>query len=131
MSKDPRRFLAPVIKLLVQSLPGVGNDIADPSMREIVYDRVPVRAAASMLRFSGTVRSELESVTSPLLIIHSRNDHTAHPDNAEVIHSSVSSGDKKIEWLERSYHVITIDYDRDRVAELTTNFIRDRAKHAL
>jgi carboxylesterase len=131
MSKDPRRFLAPVIRLLVQSIPGVGNDIADPEMREIVYDRVPVRAAGSMLQFTGKVRAELENVTSPLLIIHSRNDHTAHPDNAEVIHRSVSSGDKRIEWLERSYHVITIDYDRDRVAELTTEFIKDRAKHAL
>jgi carboxylesterase len=131
MSKDPRRFLAPVIRLVVQSLPGVGNDIADPDMREIVYDRVPLRAAASMLQYTGKVRSELGNVTSPLLIIHSRNDHTAHPANAELIHKSVSSADKRIEWLERSYHVITIDYDRDRVRDLTTDFIKERAKHAL
>jgi len=130
MSKDPRRFLTPVIRLVVQSIPGVGNDVADPEMREIVYDRVPVHAAGSMLQFTAKVRGGLDDVIAPLLIVHSRNDHTAHPANAELIHRSVSSADKRIEWLERSYHVITIDYDRDRVAELTADFIKDNSKHA-
>jgi carboxylesterase len=131
MTKDPRRHFAPLIRLLVASLPGVGNDIADPEMKEIAYDRLPTSAVYSMFRFLQTVRPRLKDVRAPTLIIHSRNDHTANPDNAPLIYDSISSEDKKIEWLERSYHVITIDYDRDRVTKLTTDFIKDHAKHAL
>ena len=123
MTKDPRRFLSPVIRLLVQSLPGVGNDVADPEVKEIAYERLPTSAAYRMLQFTKRVRSQLPKVTCPLLILHSRNDHTAHPDNANVILDSVGSTDKRVEWFDRSYHVITIDYDKDRVAELTTGFI--------
>lgn len=131
MSKDPLRFLAPIMKLVVQSVPGVGNDIADPEMREVAYERVPSRAAVSMLQFIAKVRSELERVTAPLLIIHSRNDHTAHPHNAELIHKLVSSEKKRIEWLDRSYHVITVDLDRELVWQKTTDFIKENARHAL
>jgi carboxylesterase len=131
MTKDPRRHFAPLVRLLVASLPGVSNDVADPDMREIAYDRLPTRATYSMFRFLQTVRPRLKDVTVPALIVHSRNDHTAHPENATLVHDSISSTDKRIEWLERSYHVITIDYDRERVAELTTEFIQERAKHAL
>ncbi len=131
MTKDPRRHFAPLVRLLVASLPGIGNDIADPEMREIAYDRLPTSAVYSMFRYLQTVRLKLKDVTAPALIVHSRNDHTAHPDNAFLIFDSISSDDKRIEWLERSYHVITIDYDRDHVADLTANFIKERAKHAL
>ena len=48
-SKDPRRFLAPAIRFLTKSLPGVGNDICDPEARELCYDRLPTSAAYSVL----------------------------------------------------------------------------------
>jgi carboxylesterase len=63
-------------------------------------------------------------------VIHSRNDHTARPVNATLIHDGVSSEDKQLVWLERSYHVITLDYEKDQVFERTYEFIRARAKHA-
>ena len=130
-TKDPRRFLAPVVRLLVQSLPGVGNDIADPEMREIVYDRVPTRATYWMLRFVRRVRGELHRVRAPLLVMHSRNDHTADPSNADLIYNGVSSEDKDIVWFDRSYHVITVDFDRDDVYERTYRFIKEHSNHGL
>lgn len=131
MTKDPRRFLAPVIRLLIQSLPGAGNDIADPEMREIVYDRVPTRAVYQMLQFTRRARKALGSVSCPVLIIHGRNDHTAHPDNARMILDNIGSREKELVWLERSYHVITIDLERDTVYAKTLQFIKERSKHAL
>lgn len=130
MTKDPRRFLAPAVRLVVQSLPGVGNDIADPEMREIVYDRVPTKAAYSMLQFIRGARAKLPRITRPTLIIHSKNDHTAHPDNAQLIFDQIASKDKELVWLERSYHVITVDYDREQVYDKTLSFIKERAQSA-
>ncbi|MDQ4144408.1 MAG: alpha/beta fold hydrolase [Actinomycetota bacterium] len=131
ITKDPRRFFAPAIRFVLQSLPGVANDIADPEMREIAYDRIPTKAAYSMLQFTRRARRALPSVTCPTLIIHSRNDHTAHPDNAQVIYDELGTTDKEIVWLERSYHVITVDLEREQVYERTLAFIKENARHGL
>jgi carboxylesterase len=122
-TKDPRRFLAPVIRRLTKSVRGVGNDIADPSGREIVYERLPTSAAHSMLLFLKTARAALPHVRCPVLVMHGRNDHTVHPGNARVIYDSVASPDKELVWLERSYHVVTLDFDRDEVFNRTYEFI--------
>ena len=126
-SKDPRRFLSPVIRKLVKSLPGVGNDIADPELKEIVYDRIPTNAAYYLLRQLKRTQLGLPSVTAPILVMHGRNDHTVPPFNAQLIHDRVGSIDKELVWLERSYHVITLDHDRDEVFERTYRFIADRS----
>jgi carboxylesterase len=130
-SKDPRRFLAPVIKRVTASLPGVGNDIADPAGKEIAYDRLPTAAADQVLAYVKKAKAALPWVNAPILVMHGRNDHTVHPSNAEYIYEHVGSTDKELLWLERSYHVVTLDYDKDVVAEKTFGFIKERAKNAL
>ena len=127
-TKDPRRFATPIVKRLVRSIPGVGNDIADPEGREIAYDRVPTSAAHEMLRVLRMSRVGLPSIKCPLLVMHSHNDHTVHPSNAQYIYDTVGSTDKEIVWLDRSYHVVTLDYDKDVVSERTYEFIKERAR---
>jgi carboxylesterase len=127
-TKDPRRFASPIVKRLVRSIPGVGNDIADPDGKEIAYDRVPTAAAHEMLRFLRRARVGLPSIQCPVLVMHSHNDHTVHPSNAQYIHDTVASSDKNIVWLDRSYHVVTLDYDKDVVSERTYEFIKERAR---
>jgi carboxylesterase len=63
--------------------------------------------------------------------MHARQDHTVHPSNAQYIYDNVASTDKELVWFERSYHVITVDYEKDEVFERTFNFIKERAKNAL
>ncbi len=130
-TNDPRRFFAPLIRFVTKSLPGVGNDICDPDSREICYDRLPTTATYSMLRFLGRARAALPQVTCPVLVMHGRNDHTVHPANATIIMKNLSSSDKELVWMERSYHVITLDYDRDQVYEKTFEFIKQRARSGL
>lgn len=127
-TKDPRRFAAPVIRRLVASLPGVGNDIADPEGREIAYDRLPTSAAHEMLRFIKRANLGLPAIRCPLLVMHSKNDHTVHPANAQHIYDTVGSPDKELVWMDRSYHVLTLDYDRDEVFERTYKFIKERTR---
>jgi carboxylesterase len=130
-TRDPRRFLAPVISRVTRSLPGVGNDIADPAGREIAYERFPTAAAASMLTFLRRARRGLHRVRQPILVMHGRTDHTVAPDNAELIFNSVASTDKQLVWCERSYHVITLDYDREEVLKRTYEFIKERSRDAV
>ncbi len=130
-TKDPLRFLAPVLPRLTKSLKAVGNDIAMPGIDERAYERFPTIAGASMLKLTHDIRSDLPKVRCPVLILHSRNDHTAHPDNATEIHSRISSTDKEIVWYERSYHVLTLDYDKDDVYDRTYGFIKERSADAV
>lgn len=125
--KDPRRLFARAIRHLTPSLPGVANDIADPGGREIAYDRLPTSAGHEMLRFIKVARRSLPRVSCPVLVMHSHNDHTVHPDNALEIHGRVASTDKELVWLDDSYHVITLDVDRQKVYEATYEFIKKRS----
>lgn len=130
-TKDPRRHFAPLIARLTASIPGVGNDIADPSGAEIAYDRLPTKGTLAMLRFIKKAEKAVPDLKVPLLVIHARQDHTVDPRNAEYIHGRSGSTDKQLVWLEKSYHVITLDLEREQVYENTYRFIKERARHAV
>lgn len=131
LSKDPLRFAAPLMAKVVRSFPGLGNDICEPGQDELCYDRIPVRAVPHVLKLMKQTRALLPSLRAPLLAMHSRNDHTVPPESSQAIYDEVGSADKDLIWLDRSYHVITMDYDRDEVFERTYNFVKERAKHAV
>jgi carboxylesterase len=128
LSKDPLRFAAPLVAKILKGFPGVGNDICEPGQDELCYDTLPVKAVPHVLRFVARVRGLLPSLVVPVLTMHSRNDHTAPPAASELIMEKAGSSDKDVVWFERSYHVITMDYDRHEVFERTYNFIKERAK---
>lgn len=130
-TNDPLRFVAPVASKLIKSVPGVGNDICLEGQDELCYDRVPAAASVNMLRFVRKVRNNLGAVTTPTLIMHGRQDHTSPPSNAQLIHDGIASTDKELVWLENSYHVITMDNDRDEVFRRTHEFISKRSGSAV
>lgn len=130
-TRDPRRFLAPAMAVATRSIPGVGNDIAHPTNREVAYERVPSRSAYSMIRFCARTKRLVPTITQPILILHSHNDHTAIPANAQYIHDNVGSDDKELVWYERSYHILPLDHDADDVIRRTTSFIQERSRSAV
>lgn len=97
------------------------------STRELAYERLPTSAAYQMLRFIKGARAALPGVRCPIVVMHSRNDHTVHPGNSQVIFDTVASEDKELVWLDKSYHVITLDLDKQEVFERTYDFIKRRA----
>jgi carboxylesterase len=130
-TRDLRRFIAPLLKYLVRSVPGISNDIADNSVRELAYDRLPAAGAHQMLKVVKETRRALPMVECPLLVVHSPRDHTVGVHNAKVIRKRVSSKEVRVEYLEHSYHVLTLDRERERVNELTYGFIKEHSRHAV
>jgi carboxylesterase len=124
-SRDPRVKLAPILGLLPLKLKGIASDIAEPGREELAYRVVPTKAAASMLSYQTRVMSKLADVGVPTLLMASRNDHVVHTDNSPYILEHISSTDKELVWLEKSYHVATLDYDRDLIVERTNRFIKE------
>jgi carboxylesterase len=71
----------------------------------------------------------LPSITIPTLLIHARDDDVSHPRNARRI-QRLHGGSCDIVYLENSYHMIHVDRERDRVAELTAGFFEAPLKLA-
>ena len=80
LAPDTKLFLlAPVLKHVPLSLPGIASDIKKPGEREFGYDRVPVRAAATLPRLWEVTTRHLGDVTQPVLVYRSTVDHVVGP----------------------------------------------------
>lgn len=91
-------------------------DIRTPQEEEITYSHVPTASVYSLLELTAAVRPQVPSISCPAFVAASRTDHVVPPANAVAIHENLSSSSKTFEWLEHSYHVATLDADRDFLA---------------
>lgn len=121
---DPRMKILPVLRHVVPSLAAIGNDVADPSAREIAYDRNPLQALYSQTHLWADVREHLDRVTQPLLVFRSEQDHVVDPSSLAILREGVSSADAEFRTLTRSYHVATIDYEAPEIFAASVEFFR-------
>lgn len=89
------------------------------------YPVQPVRAIAEVHDLVELTRASLHNVSTPVLLIYSRNDDSVSPENAERIYALLGSAQKTLEWVENSGHNIPRDAERGRVFERITTFIHD------
>jgi carboxylesterase len=85
---------------------------------------IPARqlwAAQKLMRFA---RQSLSRVAANTLVIHSIDDETAAPKNAETILQNIASEVRKVIWLGDCYHIITVDNEREIVTNETVQFLK-------
>lgn len=101
-----------------------GPAIADPEARTNFksYTKMPIRSIMEIVRLQKEVVSRLSKIKAPTLILHSPHDTTAPYQNMAYLKEHL--GSKKIETvtLERSNHILTVDYEKDLVAEKVAAF---------
>lgn len=107
-----------------------GEDIHDVSAKAKLgsYRRYPVYAVDQLFRLVDHVYEDLPEITQPILIMHSKQDHTIDFSNAVTVFASVSSEDKRKVDLQQSYHVITADVEKERVQKEVLAFIASHSK---
>ena len=123
-SENKQLKAVPVLKWVVPSRPGIGNDIKKPGVDEHCYSRVPLKALHAMTRMWTVTREDLPKVTQPLLLFRSAEDHVVEPLSARIIAQRVSSRDLDEHVLENSYHVATLDHDATSIFDESLKFIR-------
>jgi len=121
--RHPLRPALGLLKRVVPTFPGIGNDIARPDADEHPYPRVPLRAAASLFDAQDEVRGRLDRVTAPTLVLTSRTDHTVDPADSGIVLGGLTGAVTEQVWLERSFHVATLDHDADVIADRTIAWI--------
>ncbi|GAA0358544.1 alpha/beta fold hydrolase [Microbispora corallina] len=126
VNDTPILTLAPALKWVVSSVPGVAGDIKKEGASELGYTRTPVRAAATLPRLWKLVQSDIGKVTQPVLVFRSRDDHVVKPASVTFLQSRM--GDNlEVRELTDSYHVATLDNDAPRIFEGSLEFIRSHA----
>ena len=125
----PKSWLAPLLQWVVPSVPSVGADIAMPGVDEHAYNRTPVKATASMMSMWTDVRACLDLVTCPVLVFRSATDHVVPASSTRTILAHVSSDDITEHVLTRSYHVATMDYDKQTIFDESLEFFAAHRVH--
>jgi carboxylesterase len=130
LAPDTKLFLlAPVLRHLSRSLslPGIASDIKKPGPQELGYDRVPVRAAATLPGLWKTTAGDLGKVTQPVLVYRSTVDHVVGPPSMRVLLAGLPGGQVTVRECPDSYHVVTLDNDAQDLFEGSLTFIKDHA----
>lgn len=89
-------------------------------MKGVQYS-MPVLALYENHRLNRAMKQALPRMTVPTLLLHAADDDISHPRNARKI-KSLHGGDCELRYLYDSYHMIHVDRERERVAQMTGEF---------
>jgi carboxylesterase len=129
VTADTKLFLlAPVLKLVVPSLKGIGSDIKKEGAHELSYDRVPVRAAASLPQLWKLTQQRLADVTQPVLAYHSTADHVVGPASMRILQAALPAGQLTVRECGNSYHVATLDNDAGEIFAGSLEFVQAHSR---
>ena len=110
-----KMWAVPLLHRVLPSARAIGSDLASPGVDEFAYARTPLRAANSMMKLWFEVRACLDLVSCPLLVFRSATDHVVPAASTAFVLSHVSSDEITERVLDRSYHVATMDYDKEQI----------------
>ena len=122
------RAAAFVTRARLTAIPKAGADIRDPAAKRgfPTLSAMPIAALRSLLDLARRVRAELPHVHVPTLVIHGDGDHVAPPACAAELYRRVATADKRLVRLPRSFHIVTVDVERDTVLREVGDFIDAR-----
>ncbi|GGE04467.1 carboxylesterase [Aureimonas endophytica] len=83
----------------------------------------PGQSLHQLLKLIRAVKARLPAIAVPSLIVQAVEDDVSSPRNARYLQRRLG-GPAEIEFLHDSYHMITVDRERDRVADLSLAFLR-------
>ncbi|QWD65031.1 carboxylesterase [Polynucleobacter sp. MWH-UH2A] len=93
------------------------------NVSELGAAHLPAKHLYQSLQLIKDAKKSLGEITANTLIIHAIDDETASPKNPDLILHGISSETRRVIWLGNSYHMITVDNEREIVANEVINFI--------
>jgi carboxylesterase len=121
-------MLVPALKLVAPSWPGITDDIKKEGVTEVGYDRMPVRALASLPRFWKITRNQLGDVTQPVLVYLSTVDHVVGPASMRALRAALPEDQLTVRECGNSYHVATLDNDAEEIFAGSLDFVQSHSR---
>lgn len=105
-----------------------GPDISDAeaSAKAATYRKTPLKAAREVLKLYTHLKMDLPEIYVPVLLVQAEQDHVVDPRGAQWIYDHISSKEKKMLKLSKSFHVITLDVEKKIVFREVERFISER-----
>jgi len=125
LAEPPADSFRDVLRGMLQDAevaPGIGSDIAMADSHEISYPGTPIAAVLSLFDGVDGVASRLDHIRCPVLLLSSREDHVVPSSSGDLLMSSVSGPIERV-WLEKSYHVATLDHDQAEINSRAVDFV--------
>jgi carboxylesterase len=97
--------------------------LKDRSVIEVAYREMARTTLLDVLGLAKVVEELLPVLTVPVLVIQSAEDRVVPPENGRYILDHAASTDKTLVELPNSYHVATMDFDREQVAGEVVGFV--------
>lgn len=109
----------------IRFLEAIGSDIKKPDVTELAYEKTPVKSVKEILALMEEVRADLGKISCPALLLVSDEDHVVPPGNSDIIGEGLSSEAIEKVQLKNSYHVATLDSDKDKIIENVLRFFKE------
>ncbi len=94
----------------------------------VAYSTFPSQSMHELFRLVRRVKKILPLVKTPTLILHALEDDIASIRNADYVERHISSPVIKKVFLENSYHMLTMDNQKELVAQETIRFFEEHAR---
>ena len=126
----------PMIRVLMRAAPAIGvvlpyvggegsNSILDPAARAeaLAYGATTPQLVRELVRAADTARASLARVMAPTLYVQSREDNRITEAVARRAFAAIGAQTKRLEMLSGCGHVLTVDFCRERVAEMVSEWL--------
>ncbi len=88
------------------------------------YPVIPVSCMRQNELLARYIMSIMPQVTTPLELLQAKDDDVTSPRNSQYLYDHTGSAVKEIVFFEDSYHIITADQEREKVAETAAEFFQ-------
>jgi len=125
--KNKTSTFLPMVALVKKFLdkahgPDIKNRISQK--KAISYMKIPTHSVKETAELFKHVKQDLPEVTCPTLIFHSVHDHVIDYKSSEYIYRHISSVKKQLVTLSDSYHVLSLDNEKNVILKEIMHFIK-------
>ena len=87
------------------------------------YYENPLKGTIQLLRLQVKIWPLLSKIQQPILIVQGRLDQRVPAKIPGMLRDRVRSTVKEIHWMDDSGHVVMVDHEHEKVAEITLDFL--------
>jgi carboxylesterase len=103
----------------------IAREMTEKSTSAAGSATIPMTGIFETDKLIRNVKRNIGQVTAPALIMHSIEDDTATVRSADFVENHISSKKVRKIFLDDSYHILTLDNQKDVVAEETIRFFKE------
>lgn len=115
-------------KVTPRFIPEGEPDIKDKNVKEITYSKAPIASINQLFALMEETKDRLSTITCPTLAFQSTADHVVPPENTDFIIENIQSTKQEIVVLINSFHVASMDFDKDFIVEKCVAFLKENVE---